>query len=96
MQRDGASEARTENRRIESIGQERAAAPLDLDSLAADRAALLDRMQRLRTVLPSFARETERARSQAARLRVENKRLLAQVRTLQARLERDPVAPRHH
>ena len=51
-------------------------------------------MHRLRTILPSFAREAERARSQAARLRIENKRLLAQVRVLQARLERDSVATR--
>lgn len=69
----------------------RLARSLDLESLAAERAAMLDRMQRLRDVLPSFARETERARSQAARLRVENKRLVEQVRALQARLERSSL-----
>lgn len=95
MQRDGANGAGTEDRPAGPVGRERVVALLDLDSRAAERADLLDRLQRLRSVLPSFARETERARVQAARLRVENKRLVEQVRALQARLEHDSVATRN-
>jgi hypothetical protein len=49
----------------------------------ADRDLLLDRLQDLRGIVPVFARELASARRQAARLRLENGRLLEQVRQLQ-------------
>lgn len=53
------------------------------DAIHADREQLLDRLHSLRSVLPVFAEELASARRQAARLRVENGRLLEQVRELQ-------------
>ena len=53
-----------------------------------DRDHLLDRLQRLRSVLPVFAHELSTARRQAAQLRVENRRLTEQVTRLQRELRR--------
>lgn len=53
------------------------------DAIHADREQLLDRLHSLRSVLPVFAEELASARRQAARLRVENGRLLEQVCELQ-------------
>lgn len=50
---------------------------------ASDRDHLLDRLHNLRAVLPVFAQELVSARRQTARLRVENGRLMEQVRELQ-------------
>jgi hypothetical protein len=49
----------------------------------ADREQLLDRLQHLRGILSAFAQEAASARRHAARLRVENRRLLEEVRRLQ-------------
>ncbi|HEV7941822.1 MAG TPA: hypothetical protein VGP17_03355 [Solirubrobacteraceae bacterium] len=49
----------------------------------SDRDQLLDRLQYLRGILSAFAQETASARRHAARLRVENRRLLEEVRRLQ-------------
>ncbi|MHB1808645.1 MAG: hypothetical protein ACYCU0_05040 [Solirubrobacteraceae bacterium] len=68
---------------------------LEVELFASERADLLDRMHQLSAMLPSFAREADRARTQAARLRLENKRLLEQVRSLQVRIERDSATSRH-
>lgn len=48
-----------------------------------DREHLLDRLDRLRAILPAFAKELASSRRQAAALRVENRGLLAEVRRLQ-------------
>jgi len=48
-----------------------------------ERDHLLDRLQILRAIVPAFAQELATARRQAARLRVENRRLLEEVRELQ-------------
>jgi regulator of replication initiation timing len=48
-----------------------------------DRKHLLDRLHSLRTIVPVFAQELASARRQATRLRMENGRLLAEVRRLQ-------------
>jgi hypothetical protein len=50
---------------------------------ALDREHLLDRLDRLRAILPAFAEELASSRRQAAALRVENRGLLAEVRRLQ-------------
>jgi hypothetical protein len=52
-------------------------------SEGADREQLLDRLQHLRGVLSAFAHEAASASRRAARLRVENRRLLEEVRRLQ-------------
>ena len=49
-----------------------------------DREHLLDRLHRLRGILPVFAQELATARRQAAALRVENRGLLEEVRRLRA------------
>ncbi len=54
-----------------------------------DRDHLINRLQHLRTIVPVFAQELASARRQAAQLRVENGRLLAEVR----RLQRQSSAP---
>lgn len=60
-------------------------------SNASDREYLLDRLQNLRAIVPAFAQELASARRQAARLRIENRRLLDQVAQLQSqRVDRDP------
>lgn len=50
---------------------------------ALDREQLLQRLDRLRAILPAFAEELAISRRQAAALRVENRGLLAEVRRLQ-------------
>ncbi len=50
---------------------------------ALDRDALLDRLHQLRAVLPVFAQELADVRRAAAKLRVDNRRLLAEVHRLQ-------------
>ncbi len=50
---------------------------------ALDRDALLDRLHQLRAVLPAFAQELADVRRAAAKLRVDNRRLLAEVHRLQ-------------
>jgi hypothetical protein len=47
------------------------------------RAEAIDRLERLRSVVPVFAQEVVSARRQAARLRAENGWLIEQVRQLQ-------------
>ncbi len=50
---------------------------------ALDRDALLDRLHQLRAVLPVFAQEVADVRRAAAKLRVNNRRLLDEVHRLQ-------------
>jgi len=47
-----------------------------------DREHLLDRLAHFRTILPAFAQELASARRQTAQLRVENRRLLEELRRL--------------
>ncbi|HEY2768260.1 MAG TPA: hypothetical protein VGI76_08385 [Solirubrobacteraceae bacterium] len=63
------------------------------DAAAADREHLLDRLQRLRSILPAFAKELANTRRQAAALRVENRSLQEEVRRLR-RQAGDSGAPR--
>jgi len=49
---------------------------------AIDREHLLDRLAHFRTILPAFATEVASARRQAAALRVENRRLIEEIRRL--------------
>jgi hypothetical protein len=49
---------------------------------ASDRDRLLERLYRLRTILPVFAQELASSRRQAAALRVENRGLVDEVRRL--------------
>ncbi len=58
------------------------AAP-EAPSASVEREQLLDRLQYLRGVLSAFAQEAASARRHAARLRIENRRLLEEVRRLQ-------------
>ncbi len=51
-------------------------------SESADREQLLDRLQHMRAMLSAFAHEAASARRHAARLRVENRRLLEAVHRL--------------
>jgi hypothetical protein len=62
------------------------APPLVHSHLAAraDRDHLLDRLQNLRTIVPVLATELANARRQAARLRVENRKLAEQLRRARA------------
>ena len=48
---------------------------------------MLDRLRKLRGVLPILAQEMAAARRQAARLRTDNRRLSEQVRQLRAALD---------
>jgi len=63
-----------------------------------ERDQLLERLQSLRTILPAMAEELASARRQAASLRVENRRLVEEVRRLQTTqrtrpaLARQPIA----
>lgn len=50
-----------------------------------DREDLLDRLHRLRRMLPAYAADAASARREAAALRIENRRLLDEVRRLQRR-----------
>ena len=54
-----------------------------------DAAALVDRLQKLRNLLPAFAQETAAARREAARLRLRNTKLQTRLAELEAR-------PRQH
>ncbi|MEA2160937.1 MAG: hypothetical protein QOD66_3317 [Solirubrobacteraceae bacterium] len=54
-----------------------------------DAAALVDRLQKLRKLLPAFAQETAAARREAARLRLQNTKL-------QTRLAELEAGPRQH
>lgn len=57
---------------------------------ALDRDALLDRLHQLRTVLPAFAQELADVRRTAAKLRVDNRRLLQEVHRLQKERSETP------
>ena len=50
---------------------------------SGDDAALVDRIQKLRILLPSFAQEAASARREAARLRFENAKLKRRVAELE-------------
>ena len=54
-----------------------------------DAAALIDRLQNLRNLLPAFAQEAAAARREAARLRLQNTKL-------QTRLTELETPPRQH
>jgi hypothetical protein len=58
----------------------------------ADAAALADRLQRLRIILPAMAQETAAARREAARLRVENAELRRRIAELEAAAAPAPCA----
>ncbi len=58
---------------------------------ALDRDALLERLHQLRTVLPAFAQELADVRRAAAKLRVDNRRLLEQVHRLQRERGESPT-----
>jgi hypothetical protein len=60
---------------------------------ALDRDALLERLHQLRAVLPAFAQELADVRRTAAKLRVDNRRLLAEVHRLQK--ERGETSTKH-
>jgi phage shock protein A len=49
-----------------------------------DAAALIDRLQKLRNLLPAFAQEAAAARREAARLRLQNTRLQTRLTELEA------------
>jgi hypothetical protein len=58
------------------------------------RAEAIDRLEKLRSVVPVFAQELVSARRQSAQLRAENGWLLEQVRHLQrGRAQSNPSAP---
>lgn len=61
---------------------------------ALDREHLLDRLNRLRSILPAFAEELAHSRRQAAALRVENRELLAEVQRLQRERSKHDGGPR--
>jgi phage shock protein A len=50
-----------------------------------DAAALLERLQKLRNLLPAFAQETAAARREAARLRLQNTKLQTRLAELEGR-----------
>jgi phage shock protein A len=59
----------------------------------ADAAALLERLQKLRNLLPVFAQETAAARREAAQLRLQNTTLQTRIDELEARPTRhDPAS----
>jgi hypothetical protein len=53
-----------------------------------DAAALGDRLQKLRNLLPAFAQEAAAARREAARVRLQNTKLQARLAELEARPRR--------
>jgi hypothetical protein len=57
-------------------------------SEGADRELLLDRLQHMRAMLSAFAHEAASARRHAARLRLENRRLLEEVHRLHEHIGR--------
>lgn len=60
---------------------------------ATEREHLIDRLQRLRGILPVFAQELASARRQAAALRVENRGLQEEVRRLRAQRCQGDLTP---
>lgn len=54
-----------------------------LSPQAVDREQMLDRLQHLRGIVSAFAYEAASARNRAAGLRLQNRRLLEEVRRLQ-------------
>jgi chromosome segregation ATPase len=59
----------------------------DTAAEAWEREQLANRLHRLRRALPVLAQEMAAARRQVAQLRLDNRRLTEQVRTLRAQLE---------
>jgi phage shock protein A len=57
-----------------------------------DAAALLERLQKLRKLLPAFAEEAAAARREAARLRLQNNKLQTRLAELEARPRRHDTA----
>jgi regulator of replication initiation timing len=53
-----------------------------------DAAVLIDRLQKLRNLLPAFAQEAAAARREAARLRLENTKLHTRLAELEAQPRR--------
>jgi phage shock protein A len=53
-----------------------------------DAAALVDRLQKLRKLLPAFAQEAAAARRETARLHLQNSRLQSRLAELEARPKR--------
>jgi len=66
----------------------------DLVAQAREREQLTDRLHSLRRVLPVLAQEMAAARRQAARLRLDNRRLVEQVRELRAELHNRELGTR--
>jgi phage shock protein A len=58
-----------------------------------DAAALVDRLQKLRNLLPAFAQEAAAARREAARLRQQNTTLQTRLAELESRATARPTAP---
>jgi phage shock protein A len=57
-----------------------------------DAAALVDRLQKLRNLLPAFAQEAAAARREAARLRLQNTTLQTRLAELEARVRQHDTA----
>jgi hypothetical protein len=57
-----------------------------------DAAALVDRLQELRNLLPAFAQEAAAARREAARLRLQNTTLQTRLAELEARVRQHDTA----
>ena len=66
--------------------------PSRLMRLGANPGDLIDRLEKLRALLPAFAQETAVARREAARLRWQNAKLRRRVAELETRFDmtRDP------
>jgi hypothetical protein len=63
---------------------------------AWEREQLVDRLRRLRRVLPVLAQEMAAARRQVAHLRLDNRRLSDEVRELRAQLQAHEPRARSH
>lgn len=64
-----------------------------------DAAALVDRLQKLRNLLPAFAAEAAAARRETARLRLQNTTLQTRLAELEARPRQHdptPIQPRRY
>jgi hypothetical protein len=59
--------------------------PVEVSMAASERDHVLDRLQRLRTIVPVFAQELASAKRQVAQPRRENRRLVEEVERLQRR-----------
>jgi phage shock protein A len=57
-----------------------------------DAAALVDRLQKIRNLLPAFAQEAAAARREAARLRLQNTTLQTRLAELEARVRQHDTA----